>query len=100
VPAALTQEPFAVDVELSRVREVAADDARRRLHKIIPQGVRTYCTIDTAVVEGRAYREILGQAAEKKTDLIVMGVHGRRALDLLLSVRRLITSFVRPPVPC
>jgi nucleotide-binding universal stress UspA family protein len=40
--------------------------------------------VDTAVVEGRAYREILRQAAEKKTDLVVMGVHGRGALDLLL----------------
>ena len=40
--------------------------------------------VDTAVVEGRAYREILGQAADKKADLIVMGVHGRGALDLLL----------------
>ena len=84
VPAALTQEPFLVDVELSRVRDAAADAARHKLHDLVPEEARTYCTIDTAVVDGRAYREILGQAAEKQTDLIVMGVHGRGALDLLL----------------
>ena len=84
LPAALTQEPFVVDVELSRVREAAVNDARRKLEQLIPEGARAYCTVDTAVVEGRAYREILRQAAENKTDLIVMGVHGRGALDLLL----------------
>jgi nucleotide-binding universal stress UspA family protein len=84
LPAALTQEPFVVDVELSRIREAAVNDARRRLEELIPEGARAYCKVDTAVVEGRAYREILRQAAEKKTDLIVMGVHGRGALDLLL----------------
>ena len=84
VPAALTQEPFVVDVELSRVREAAVSDARRRLEMLIPEEARAYCKVDTAVVEGRAYREILRQAAEKKTDLVVMGVHGRGALDLLL----------------
>ena len=84
MPAALTQEPFLVDVELSRLREDAVDAARSKLHSLVPEEARTYCTIETAVVEGRAYREILGQAADKKSDLIVMGVHGRGALDLLL----------------
>jgi nucleotide-binding universal stress UspA family protein len=34
--------------------------------------------------EGRAYREILRTATEEEADLIVMGGHGRGALDLLL----------------
>ena len=42
---------------------------------------RTYCTVETAVVERRAYRRVLQRAAEEETDLIVMGVHGRGALD-------------------
>jgi nucleotide-binding universal stress UspA family protein len=81
---ALTQEPFVVDSEISRARASAADDARRRLQNLIPDQVRAYCSVDTAVVEGRAYREILGQAAQRNSDLIVMGVHGRGAIDLLL----------------
>ena len=84
MPAALTQEPFVVEDEIDRIREAAATDARRKLANLIPENARAYCTIDTAVVEGRAYREILRRATDKKTDLIVMGVHGRGALDLLL----------------
>jgi nucleotide-binding universal stress UspA family protein len=84
VPPALTQEPFIVGDEFSRAREAAAKDARKKLQNLIPEEARTYCTVDTTVVEGRAYPEILRQAAEKKTDLIVMGVHGRGVLDLLL----------------
>lgn len=84
LPVVLNQEPTVLDLDLSRVREAAAADARRRLHELIPEQARTYCTVDTAVVEGRAYREILRHATERHVDLIVMGVHGRGALDLLV----------------
>jgi nucleotide-binding universal stress UspA family protein len=84
LPHVLSEEPAALDIDMSRIHEVAATTARRRLHHLIPVQARTYCTVDTTVVEGRAYREILRQAAERQSDLIVMGVHGRGALDLLL----------------
>jgi nucleotide-binding universal stress UspA family protein len=84
LPAALTQEPFVVEDELARIHETAIANARRRLTDLIPENARAYCAIDTAVVEGRAYREILRRAGESDADLIVMGVHGRGALDLLL----------------
>jgi nucleotide-binding universal stress UspA family protein len=83
-PPVLSEEPTMPALDLSRVREAAAADARRKLHELIPEQARTYCTMDTAVVEGRAYREILRHATEWQSDLIVMGVHGRRALDLLV----------------
>ena len=38
----------------------------------------------TRTARGKAYREILGIATEESCDLIVMGVHGRNALDLML----------------
>jgi len=81
LPPVLVEEPA---LDLSRVREAAAADARRRLHDLIPEQARTYCTVETAVVEGRAYREILRHATERRSDLIVMGVHGRGATDLLV----------------
>jgi nucleotide-binding universal stress UspA family protein len=84
MPAAITQEPFVADEAFSRIHESAVDEARRRLEELIPEEARSYCEVDTAVVEGRAYQEIVRQAAEKNTDLVVMGVHGRGALDLLL----------------
>ena len=83
VPA-VVQEPFVVDGGFAAVREAAAADVLRRLHNLIPDEARAYSTVDAAVVEGRAYREILRKAAEQKADVIVMGVHGRGALDLLL----------------
>lgn len=84
IPTAMTEQPFVEDVDLSRLRQDAVDDAREKLDMLIPEEARAYCTVDTVVVEGRAYREILRRATEKKTDVIVMGVHGRGALDLLL----------------
>lgn len=83
-PPMLNVEPTMPAVNLSRLREAAASDGRRKLEELIPEEARTYCTVDTAVVEGRAYREILRQATERQSDLIVMGVHGRGALDLLV----------------
>jgi nucleotide-binding universal stress UspA family protein len=83
-PLMLNVEPTMPAVDLSRLREPAASDGRRKLEELIPEEARTYCTVDTAVVEGRAYREILRQATERQSDLIVMGVHGRGALDLLV----------------
>jgi nucleotide-binding universal stress UspA family protein len=83
-PPVLVGEPAVPVPDLSRVREATVADARRKLHGLIPEQARTYCTVDTAVVEGRAYREILRYAIERQSDLIVMGVHGRGALDLLV----------------
>ena len=54
------------------------------LHELIPESARTRSTVETAVIEGRAYRDILRHASERQSDLIVMGVHGRGALDLLV----------------
>jgi len=83
-PLMLNVEPTMPAVDLSRLREAAASDGRRKLEELIPEEARTYCTLDTAVVEGRAYREILRQATERQSDLIVMSAHGRGALDLLV----------------
>jgi nucleotide-binding universal stress UspA family protein len=80
----LSDEPTVIDVDIPRIREQAVARARQRLNGLIPEQASTYCTVEATVVEGRAYREILRQAIEGGSDLIVMGVHGRGALDLLL----------------
>lgn len=81
--AAVGEVP-AVDDHYARLRGAAIDDARRRLSQLIPEDARAYCTIDALVVEGRAYKQILCAAKERNADLIVMGVHGRGAIDLAL----------------
>src|SRR4030095_10158992 len=40
LPAALKQEPFFLDVDLSRVREAAVNDAHRKLEQLIPDEAR------------------------------------------------------------
>jgi nucleotide-binding universal stress UspA family protein len=83
-PPVLVDEPGVSVPDLSRVREATAANARQKLEGLIPEQARTYCTVETAVVEGRAYREILRRATERQSSLIVMGVHGRGALNLLV----------------
>ena len=71
-------------LDFSSIREAAAADARQKLHELIPEDARTYCTVDTAVVQGRAYHEILRHAVVRQSDLIVMGIHGRGVIDRLV----------------
>jgi nucleotide-binding universal stress UspA family protein len=82
--AAVGPEPFVPDDEFARLRGATIADARRRLSDLIPEDALVYCTIDAVVVEGRTYKQILCQAKERQADVIVMGVHGRGAIDLLL----------------
>ena len=72
------------DFDVDAVRAAAEAACFRRLRELIPDSVRTYCGVETVVREGAAYRQILQLAAERKIDLIVMGVQGRGAVDLAL----------------
>jgi nucleotide-binding universal stress UspA family protein len=51
---------------------------------LVPDDVRTYCSVETVVCEGRPSPAILGAASERRSDLIVMGVRGRGALNTML----------------
>jgi nucleotide-binding universal stress UspA family protein len=63
----------------------SAQQARlARLNKAIPEDAKTYCKVDTLVTTGKAYREILRVAEERKAGLVVVGIHGRGAIDRLL----------------
>jgi len=74
----------AEDLIVVQFTTAMEERAVTRLEALIPDDARTYCTVETAVVEGRAHREILRQASERDTDLIVMGVRGRGAIDRLV----------------
>jgi nucleotide-binding universal stress UspA family protein len=75
-------EPAGFDVAAFLRATEGASAAR--LRELIPNTVRTSCTVDTVVAEGRAAHEILRVAADRHVDLIVMGVRGRGALNLLV----------------
>ena len=68
------------------IREYVAameEDHHQRLHSSVPDAVRAYCEVETMMVPGKPYREILRVAAEQQSDLIVIGIHGRGAVDRL-----------------
>lgn len=59
------------------------DERRARLQSAVPDSARAYCTVDTVLAIGSPYREILRVAAERSSDLIVIGIHGRSPADRL-----------------
>jgi nucleotide-binding universal stress UspA family protein len=54
----------------------------RMLEELVPPGSRSKCAADTVLAKGKAYREVLRAAAERSSDLIVIGIRGRGAADL------------------
>ena len=78
--------PEAVRAWPTHVTEYIAEveqDHRERLRAAVPESVRAYCAVETVMANGTPYREILRVAAEQRSDLIVVGIHGRSATDLL-----------------
>ena len=46
-------------------------------------GASEFCSVESLMTHGKPWREVLRIAAERQSDLIVMGVQGRGAADLL-----------------
>jgi universal stress protein A len=74
----------AAHFDLARVRAKAEATIRARLESLIPESTRACCTVNTMVAEGRVANVIVALARDRGSDVIVMGVHGRGALDLAL----------------
>ena len=83
-PSVISPEPAALEIDFARLREGAVAETRQRLHDLIPPEAHRHCTVEAAIVQGSAYREILRRAADQRSDLIVMGVHGQGAVETLL----------------
>jgi nucleotide-binding universal stress UspA family protein len=74
-PGALS--PFSVE----QYRQHLEEDARARLRSAVPDDARVWCTPEERVLSGKAYRVILEIADQEKAEIIVMGVHGKGALN-------------------
>ena len=85
-------ESYVDAVKLSEVSQFTVpqfeqhrkDDAMERLKALIPADAREWCTPDELVITGKPHREIVRVAGDTSADLIVMGVHGRGAIDVMM----------------
>jgi len=69
------------------VEETRRDYERRRLDQLgaaVPAAAREWCRVEEILVTGAPGREIVHVADTQAIDLIVMGVHGRSALNLAI----------------
>jgi len=69
---------------VSEYRDFLKRNALERLQQAVPKEAREWCEPECLVASGRSHRQILKVAKEQNTDLIVMGVQGRNAVDLAL----------------
>ncbi len=69
---------------VSEYRTYMVQDTRAQLHELLSGEARTWCDVDEVVTIGRAHRELLRIAAERRCDLIVMGAQGRAGAGLAL----------------
>jgi nucleotide-binding universal stress UspA family protein len=74
----------AAQFDVRAFRQRLQEDAKTRLDELVAAESRTWATIDTEVVVGRPYREVLKAADARQSDLIVMGAQGRGGLGLAL----------------
>ena len=58
--------------------------AKERLAETVPANAREYCEVKEVVVAGRPHREIVRLSAELGADLVVIGIRGRGAADLMV----------------
>ena len=67
---------------LAEFRRYLVKGATSRLESLVSAAVRDRCAVTARVSHGKPYVEILRVAADDGADLIVMGVHGRKPIDL------------------
>ena len=78
-------EPLAtLPFDLSTYRAAVRDEATSRLMNLISDDVRAACQPATRLMHGKPYEQILAVADELRSDLIVLGVHGRKAFDMMM----------------
>ena len=80
---AVSDLPPAQAAALAEFRRYIETSAMMRLEKLIA-GAALTPPPTPSVVHGKPYVEVLRVAGQCRADLIVMGVHGRNALDMML----------------
>lgn len=98
VPPGLMERPMILAYNTAQLRSTVETERLRRLRLLIPDAATRYCSVEPLITVGMVDRQILEIAAARKADLIVMGVHGRGALDLAGSTTRKVIEAAECPV--
>lgn len=70
--------PAATDLQAATAQVV------HQLDELVPAEAHNWCTLKSRLRVGRPYQEIVRFTQEAGTDLVILGVRGRNALDLAL----------------
>jgi nucleotide-binding universal stress UspA family protein len=76
--------PDLPQIDLSGYRHARFDHARASMQQALSGRRSANLRIDELLLAGRAGPELARLAVEQQADVVVMGVHGRHALDLLV----------------
>jgi len=84
-PAPATEElPAEQGIALAEFRRYSEQRAQKRLESLVPDSLRVSQAPAVRLRSGKPHVQVLQVAADEKTDLIVIGVHGRNPLDMAL----------------
>ena len=75
---------YVPHISFEKLEEEIAEGAEKMMKSFERQHLTDYDNHECLIVPGIPYEQILGQAAEKSADMIVMGTHGRAGLDHVL----------------
>ena len=70
--------------DVDHFRKSLLTDARARTDALVPEEAQAWCEVDTRVVCGKPYEEIVRIAHNDAADLVVLGVHGHGPIDRMV----------------
>ena len=82
-PPAMSDLPAAQAAALAEFRRYSEESARKRLESLVPNS-DPVSRVTTRLASGKPHVELLDVATAEQSDLIIMGVQGRNALDVAL----------------
>jgi nucleotide-binding universal stress UspA family protein len=75
---------YVPHISIDKLEEEMAESAGKMMEKFIASHAQGYDRVESVVVPGIPYDEILKTADAESVDLIVLGTHGRTGLDHVL----------------
>ena len=83
VPPVVVDPMIGPLIDVVKYQRLAETLCRERLHALVA-GAPTGHPVEELVTAGKPYREILRMADEWRSDLVVLGIHGRNPIERML----------------